>query len=192
MGLVSHCPWVLQAAASFVIISSMEIVPSLTVSSETDLSVRLLIPLRYVTLQLTGHLDIAISIVNEVSLCDLGWKGRNGCKCNSKKREPLIKHDWDVVSFELWRGNINGIKIWCLRVGTEFALFWMFDDAGLLVTIWGKTSAVYILFVRQQSMRHDSMTPGNNRSVWRDSLYSNLYGVVPLTGNHGAARICQI
>lgn len=60
-----------------------------------------LIPL-YVTvkIQLTGKLDIAISIVNEVSFCDLGWKGRNGCKCNSKKGEALIKHDWDVVSFE--------------------------------------------------------------------------------------------
>lgn len=111
MGLVSHCPWVLQAAASFVIISSMEIVPSLTVSSETGLSVRLLIPLLYGMMQLTGQLDIAISIVNEVSLCDLGWKGRNGCKCKSKKREALIKHDWDVVSFGLRRGNNNGIKI---------------------------------------------------------------------------------
>lgn len=73
----------------------MEIVPSLIVSSETGLSVRLLIRLRYGIMQLTGNLDIAISIVNEVSLCDLGWKGRNGCKCNSKKHDALIKHDWE-------------------------------------------------------------------------------------------------
>lgn len=73
----------------------MEIVPSLIVSSETGLSVRLLIRLRYGIMQLTGNLDIAISIVNEVSLCDVEWKGRNGCKCNSKKDDALIKHDWE-------------------------------------------------------------------------------------------------
>ena len=85
--------------------------PSLIVSSETVLSVRLLIPVRYGIMQLTGKLEIAIIIVFEVSLCDVGWKGRNGCKCNSKKHEALIKHDWDVISLELRRGNNNEIKI---------------------------------------------------------------------------------
>lgn len=111
MGLVSHCPWVLHAAARLVIISSIEIVPSLIVSSETVLSVRLLIPVRYGIMQLTGKLEIAIIIVFEVSLCDVGWKGRNGCKCKSEKHEALIKHDWDVISLELRRGNNNEIKI---------------------------------------------------------------------------------
>lgn len=111
MGLVSHCPWVLQAAARFFTISSMVIVPSFIFSSETDLCVSLSIPLRYGIIQLTGKLDIAISIVNKVSLCDLGWKGRNECKCDSKKCEALIKHDWDIVSFELRRENKKGIKV---------------------------------------------------------------------------------
>ena len=69
----------------------MEIVPSLTVSSETGLGVRLQTNLRYGKIQLTGKLDIAVGIVNE-AFCDLGWKGRNGCKCHSKKHESLIMH----------------------------------------------------------------------------------------------------
>lgn len=44
-------------------------------------------------LQLTQNFYVAISIVNEISLGDLGRKGRNGGKCNSEKREALIEHD---------------------------------------------------------------------------------------------------
>lgn len=99
MGLVSHCPWVLQAAARFLTISSMVIVPSFIFSSETALCVSLSIPPRSSNskIQLTGKLDIAISIVNKLSLCDLRWKGGSECKCDSKKCEALIKHDWDIV-----------------------------------------------------------------------------------------------
>lgn len=72
-------------------------------------------------MKLTSKLEIAFIIVFKVSLCDVGWKGGNGCKCDSKKYEALIKHDWEVFffffSFELRRGNITTkIKILCFRV----------------------------------------------------------------------------
>ena len=43
-------------------------------------------------IKLTGDLDVAVGIVNEVSLSNFGGKGRNGCKRNSEERETLIVH----------------------------------------------------------------------------------------------------
>lgn len=94
----------------------MGIVPSLIVSSETGLCVRFLIRLRYGIVQLTGKLDIAIGIVNE-SFRDLGWKGRHGCKCNGKKRDAFIKHDWDVESSDLKKGTTRIFDAELLRQG---------------------------------------------------------------------------
>ena len=97
---VSHCPVVLQASASSSMILSTDIVPILTVSSETDLWVRLLVSLDNNVNQLTGNLQIAIGI-EIVSLCNIERIGRNGCKGDGKGRKIFIKHDGYIVLFEV-------------------------------------------------------------------------------------------
>lgn len=69
--------------------------------------VRFFILLCYEGKQLTGNLDITIGIVDEVSLCYLGWRGRNGCNGNNQEGQALTQHDWDMSSFGVPRGTIT-------------------------------------------------------------------------------------